>query len=551
MASQSSACPASAYIAPSPMLASAVRQPASNIVGAAARSLINASPRHVAAAAAARPELRFSYSPRPVSVLSHSAFLGSRVAAVNVAAAARSSSAARRTLVQASAAAPAAAKRSSKIDVIKTLQERGLVFQLTDAEMGAKLNGDEPVTVYAGFDPTADSLHLGNLVAIMALAHFQRAGHRPIAIVGGATGLIGDPSGRKTERDLLGVETIEKNLRGIEENLSRFMKFEPGTIDGVAIQPAKIINNMSWYEDKNVVQFIREVGKHFRLSTMLNKDSVRIRLEQAEEGHDQGGMSFTEFTYQIFQAYDFMHLARAENCRVQVGGSDQWGNITAGTELIRKVLPGTEAFGLTLPLMTTANGEKFGKSAGNAIWLDEEKTSCYELFQYFLRSEDADAGRFLKVFTFLPLDEIDAIIAEHEQAPEKRHAQRILAEQVTRLIHGEAGVAKAQRATNVLFGNEDLRGLSAKEVLGIFKDVPSAELSRDQVVGKDVVSVVAAAKACPSKGEARRLIQNGGLYLNNEKVTAAEQVVGEGDLVDGSIAIVRTGKKNFRVIRVL
>mmetsp|Transcript_52406 Transcript_52406/g.87120 ORF Transcript_52406/g.87120 Transcript_52406/m.87120 type:complete len:546 (+) Transcript_52406:53-1690(+) len=448
--------------------------------------------------------------------------------------------------------------RTSRINVIEVLRERGLLQAVTHEDIGQRLNVDEAVTVYAGFDPTADSLHLGNLVAIMALAHFQRAGHRPIAVVGGATGLIGDPSGRKTERDLISNETIERNLRGIQENLCRFLVFDSSPLpDGNTAEAAKIVNNMSWYEDKNVVQFIREVGKHFRLSSMLAKDSVRIRLE---EGHGQdddgsagggGGMSFTEFTYQIFQAYDFMHLCRSESCKVQLGGSDQWGNITAGTDLIRRMMPGTEAFGVTLPLLTTASGEKFGKSAGNAVWLDEAKTSCYDMFQYFLRTEDADVGRFLKVFTFLSLGEIDQIVNEHMQEPEKRIGQRILAEHVVRLIHGQAGVDKAKRATEVLFGQGDVRQLSGAEVLSVFKDVPSVELSASQVIGSDVLSLAVAAKICSSKGEARRLIQNGGYYMNNGKVDSADMKVSGEDAIDGKVLLLRSGKKNYRVVRLV
>ncbi len=420
-------------------------------------------------------------------------------------------------------------------NVLDTLRERCLCETLTNPELEREI--DQPMVVYAGFDPTSESLQAGNYVTIMALAHFQRAGHRVIALVGGATGLIGDPSGKSSERQLLSEEQVERNLIGIRENLSRFLDFNHPTA------PATIVNNYDWHKQFTFISFLREVGKHFRMTQMLGKESVRKRLASED------GMSFTEFCYQLLQGYDFLWLFDHERCRLQIGGSDQWGNITAGTELVRR-LRGTEVFGLTFPLVCDSQGRKFGKSEGNAIYLDERKTSCYDFYQFFLRTLDDDAARFLKIFTFLPLETITELEQRLRAAPEQREAQRVLAEEVTRAVHGARGLAIAQQASNVLFGGS-LDGLRADDLTRIFADVPSTEVPRDQVFGNPLAELLVASGVCASKGELRRLVQQGGCYLNNQRVTDTARLLGDADLVDGRLAVLRTGKKSFRLVKVL
>jgi tyrosyl-tRNA synthetase len=420
-------------------------------------------------------------------------------------------------------------------NVLDILRERGLFEDCTNPDVGEKLG--EPGVVYAGFDPTSDSLQAGNLVTILVLTHFQRCGHRVIALVGGATGMIGDPSGKTSERTLLTPEQVEKNLEGIKENLSRFLDFAHPTA------PAKILNNHDWLGTFTFLDFLRDVGKHFRMGNMLGRESVRARLAS------EAGMSFTEFSYALLQGYDFLHLFDTEGCRFQVGGSDQWGNITAGTELVRK-LRSEEVFGVTTPLVCDSAGQKFGKSEGNAVFLDPKKTSPYNFYQFFFRTTDADVVRFLKIFTFLSMDEVGALEQTVKEAPERREAQRRLAEEVTRTVHGEEGLQIALRASEVLFGGS-IEGLSAAELSAIFADVPSAELTRDVVVGAPVIDVAAAAGLCQSKGAARRLVQSGGLNLNNNRVPDIETTVKEEDLVEGVVAVLRSGKKNFHLVRIV
>lgn len=421
------------------------------------------------------------------------------------------------------------------MNILDTFQSRYLFEDMTSPELAKAF--DQPQVVYAGFDPTNDSLQAGNFVTIMALAHLQRAGHKVIALVGGATGLIGDPSGRSKERNLLTAEQVERNLEGIKENLSRFLDFNPGSAN-----PAILVNNYDWFKTITFLDLLRDVGPYFRMGVMLSKDSVKKRLE-AEDG-----MSFTEFCYQILQGYDFLHLHKTYGCTVQIGGSDQWGNITAGTELVRRVL-GKEVFGMTFPLVCDSTGKKFGKSEGNAIFLAAKKTSVYDFYQFFLRTMDADVIRYLKIFTFLPMERI----AELEQcvatAPEKRAAQTVLAEELTRCVHGEAGLAIARKATEVLFGGS-IEGLSADQLEQIFASVASATLPRAEVVGQPLIDVLTAAKMFASKGEARRLVQQGGLSLNSVKVSAADAVVQTTDLIEGRLAVVRSGKKNYFVLKV-
>ncbi len=420
-------------------------------------------------------------------------------------------------------------------NLLDTLRERHLVDDITNPALAAAL--ELPLTVYAGFDPTSDSLQAGNYVTIMALAHFQRAGHRVIALVGGATGLIGDPSGKSTERQLLTAEQVETNLVGIRENLSRFLDFNPASPN-----PAILVNNYDWFRGMTFIDFLRDVGRYFRMGNMLGKESVKKRMETED------GMSFTEFCYQILQGYDFLHLNKTYGCTLQIGGSDQWGNITAGTELVRRV-QGTEAFGLTFPLVCDSTGRKFGKSEGNAMFLDSRKTSCYDFFQFFLRAVDADVIRYLKIFTFLPLARITELEAAMAAAPERREAQQVLAEEVTRAVHGERGLAIAKQATSVLFGGS-IEGLGAADLETIFANVPSATLTPGEVIGKPLHEIIALAGMMASKGEARRLVQQGGLSLNNRRVDGLEAVLMIEDLIDGRLAVLRSGKKNFFLLKV-
>ena len=419
-------------------------------------------------------------------------------------------------------------------NVIKILRERGLLEDVTNPEIEKAV--ESPITVYAGFDPSSDSLQVGNFVTIMGLSHFQRCGHKVIAVAGGATGMIGDPSGKSSERQLLTPDQVDRNLEGIRENLSRFLDFDHPTA------PAKILNNHDWFADFTFIDFLRDVGKYFRMGSMLNKDSVRSRLDS------EVGMSFTEFSYQLLQGYDFLRLMDDEGCSVQLGGSDQWGNITAGTDLIHR-LRDDEAYGVTMPLICDSSGQKFGKSEGNAVYLDAKKTSYFDFYQFFVRQDDADVIKLLKVFTFLPLDEVGQYAQCVAEAPEKREAQLRLAEEMTRTVHGEEGLGIAQRSTAVLYG-EAMDGLHADELLAVFADVPSTELARDQVAGQPVINVAADAGLCKSRGDARRLAQSGGLNLNNNRVTGVEQVVGDADIIDDSLLVLRSGKKRNHIVRV-
>ncbi|MDX9867675.1 MAG: tyrosine--tRNA ligase [Kiritimatiellia bacterium] len=421
------------------------------------------------------------------------------------------------------------------MNILDTFQARHLFEDMTSPGLAKAL--DKPLTVYAGFDPTSDSLQAGNFVTIMALAHLQRAGHRVIALVGGATGLIGDPSGKSKERNLLSAEQVERNLVGIRENLSRFLDFSPDSAN-----PAILVNNYDWFKDFTFIDLLRDVGRYFRMGVMLGKDSVKKRMESDD------GMSFTEFCYQILQGYDFYHLYKTYGCALQIGGSDQWGNITAGTELVRRIC-GEEVYGMTFPLVCDSTGKKFGKSEGNAIFLDARKTSYYDFYQFFLRTLDADVIRYLKIFTFLPFERIAELEAAVMAAPEKREAQQVLAEELTRAVHGESGLAIARKATGVLFGGA-IEGLAAAELEAIFANVPSATLSADQVLGKPAFEVVAAAGMAASKGEARRLVQQGGLYINNARVMGIERAFGASDLCEGRLAVLRGGKKSFFLLKV-
>lgn len=417
--------------------------------------------------------------------------------------------------------------------LFQELVARGLVQSVSDPEIEKML--ETPQTIYCGFDPSASSLQAGNLVSIMMLRRLQLAGHRVIALVGGATGLIGDPSGKSAERNMLTVEQVAENKKGIRENLARILDF-----DGP--NAARMVDNYEWYSGLSAIAFLRDVAVNFRVPQMLAKESVKKRLEASE-----GALTFTEFSYQILQGNDFLHLYDAYGCTMEVGGADQWGNITAGTDLVRK-MRGRSVYGLTFPLLLDGTGKKFGKSEGNAMFMSAEKTSVYDWYQFFLRSADEDVIRYLKVFSLRPLDEIAELERQMKANPEARIPQKALAEELTALVHGAAGLETARGATQALFGG-DVAGKSADELETIFKDVKSAERARADVVGKPVWAVAAQAGMFKSNGEARRMAQQGGLSLNGAKADAA-RVFAEGDLVEGRVAVLRSGKKNFFLLRV-
>ena len=417
--------------------------------------------------------------------------------------------------------------------LFEELKARGLVEAVTDPEVERML--EKPITVYCGFDPSARSLQAGNLVSIMVLRRLQLAGHKVIALVGGATGLIGDPSGKSAERNMLTLEQVEENKKGIRENLSRILDF-----DGP--NAAIMVDNYDWYKGTSAIEFLRDIAINFRVPQMLAKESVKKRLEASE-----GALTFTEFSYQILQGNDFLHLHDAYGCTMEVGGADQWGNITAGTDLVHK-MRGHTVYGLTFPLLLDGSGKKFGKSEGNAMFMSAEKTSVYDWYQFFLRSADEDVIRYLKVFSMRPLDEIAELERQMKANPEGRIPQKALAEELTRLVHGEEGLKTALGATQTLFGG-DVTGKSASELETIFKDVKSAELAKDAVVGRSVFSVAAAAGMFASNGEARRMAQQGGLSLNGGKA-GPERTFAEEDLVEGRLAVLRSGKKNFFLLRI-
>ncbi|MCQ2393716.1 MAG: tyrosine--tRNA ligase [Kiritimatiellae bacterium] len=419
------------------------------------------------------------------------------------------------------------------MSLFKELVERGLVEAVSDPEIEKML--ETPQTVYCGFDPSANSLQAGNLVSIMMLRRLQLAGHKVIALVGGATGLIGDPSGKSAERNMLTLEQVAENKKGIRENLSRILDF-----DGP--NAAIMVDNYDWYSGLSAIAFLRDVAINFRVPQMLAKESVKKRLEASE-----GALTFTEFSYQILQGNDFLHLFDTYGCTMEVGGADQWGNITAGTDLVHK-MRGKTAYGLTFPLLLDGSGKKFGKSEGNAMFMSAEKTSVYDWYQFFLRSADEDVIRYLKVFSLRPLSEIAELEAQMKANPEARIPQKALAEELTRLVHGEEGVKTALGATQTLFGG-DITGKSADELETIFKDVKSAELAKEDIVGKPAFMVAAQAGMFKSNGEARRMAQQGGLSLNSVKC-GVDRMMGEADLVDGRLAVLRSGKKNFFLLRV-
>ena len=426
---------------------------------------------------------------------------------------------------------------------VEELQWRGMIH---DVMPGTEEHLMEQMrSAYVGIDPTADSLHIGHLVGVMMLKHFQASGHRPIALVGGATGMIGDPSGKSDERNLLDEDTLRHNQEAIKEQLSRFLDF-----DSDEENAAVLVNNYDWMKDFSFLEFIRDVGKHITVNYMMAKDSVKKRLsaESAE------GMSFTEFTYQLVQGYDFLHLYREKELTLQMGGSDQWGNITTGTELVRRI-GGGKAYAMTCPLITKADGTKFGKTAGGNIWLDAERTSPYRFYQYWLNTSDEDAAKYIKIFTFLGKEEIENLIAEHQEAPHQRALQKRLAEEVTISTHGVENYENAVKASEILFGKStaaNLKALNEKTFLDVFEGVPQAEVSRGEIeAGLDMVSALAEKTGfLKSNGEARRALKQNSISVNQEKV-AEDFTITTDDLINERFVLLQRGKKNYFVIRIL
>jgi tyrosyl-tRNA synthetase len=420
------------------------------------------------------------------------------------------------------------------MDLYGELAWRGMVYDTTEGLQETLAAGR--VTAYVGFDPTAASLHVGSLLPVMALARLQRCGHSPIALVGGGTGLIGDPSGKAIERALLSPEKVESNVRGIRSQLERFLDFNPGP------HSARLVNNADWLGELSALAFMRDVGKYFTVNYMLAKESVKRRVESED------GISYTEFSYLLLQAYDFFVLHDRYGCDLQMGGSDQWGNITAGLDLIRK-LRGARAHGLVLPLVTTAAGTKFGKTEAGTVWLDPDLTSPYEFYQFWFNVDDRDAGRYLRYFTFLDAPAIDELEQASEREPERRHTQRQLAREVTRLVHGPPAVAEAEAAAEKLFGG-DLSSMSVKELLQIFQSVPSCDLAAVDT-GWSVVELLVGAGITASKGEAARLVKGGGIYVNGLRVADEKARFGPDQAIEGQIFAIRKGKKDNYLLRLV
>lgn len=418
-------------------------------------------------------------------------------------------------------------------ELLEDLAWRGLLYQQTDDEGLAAHLDKEKTALYCGVDPTADSMHIGHIVPLLTLRRFQLHGHQPILLVGGATGMIGDPSGRSEERQLQTVEQIEQNVAGIKEQMKRIFDFDSDN-------GAKMVNNRDWIGEMSVIEFLRDFGKLVNINYLLSKDSIASRLDS--------GLSFTEFAYTLIQGIDFNHLYDHHNCRVQIGGSDQWGNITTGLEMIRKThSEEAKAFGITIPLVTKSDGTKFGKTAGGAVWLDAKKTSPYEFFQFWINTADADVIKYLKIFTFVSREDIEALEKTVEEQPHLREAQKRLAKEMTELIHGVEAHEQAVRISQALFSG-NLKELSVAEMKDAFKDVPSAELPRED---KGIVELLIEAGVSPSKRQAREDVTNGAISLNGEKVTDVAYIVTGADRLDDTFSIVRRGKKNYKMIHFL
>lgn len=414
---------------------------------------------------------------------------------------------------------------------------RGLLFDHTDGV--EELLARESVTVYNGFDPTADSLHVGHLVPMVGLARLQRFGHHPIALAGGGTGMIGDPSGRSSERNLLSPEVLAHNIERVKVQLASILDFE------VKSNPARVVNNYDWLSQLSMIDFLRDVGKHFTINYMMAKDSVQNRIERED------GLSYTEFSYMLLQSYDFLHLHDTYGCKLQCGGSDQWGNITAGTQYVRKVRS-IAVQGVVYPLITRSDGSKFGKTAdGDTVWLDATRTSPYNFYQFFMNMEDAKVTEMLSFYTFLSQAEIGEFAQMVADRPHLREAQRKLAQEVTRMVHGESGLAKAEQATQVLFGGA-IEGLGAGEIRDIFAAAPSTQLAKSAFEGEgvNIADLLVTAGAAKSKGEGRRLIESGGIYLNNQRVAESGKQVVISDSIEGQYLVVRKGKKEYFLVQI-
>lgn len=425
------------------------------------------------------------------------------------------------------------------MNILEELQWRGLVADCTDtAELTKKISAGS-LTLYCGFDPTADSLHVGNLVPLLALRRFQLLGHHPIALAGGATGSIGDPSGRTQERQLLTREVLSHNIAQVKQQLTRLLDFN------APCNPARLLDNATWTEPVTFLEFLREVGKHFSVNQMVAKESVRARMEDREVG-----ISFTEFSYMLLQAFDFYVLCRDKDCELQIGGSDQWGNITAGIELTRKKI-GKTVFGLTLPLITNADGTKFGKSLGGAIYLDPKKTSIYKFYQFWIRTDDRDVIRYLKYFTFLSKEEIEALERQHQENPGARAAHKALAKATTDLIHGPEATTEVIRASEILFGG-DVTGISESTFSEILGEVPTKELAAADLAapGKPLVELLVHAGLCTSKGQARKDVEGGGVYVNNVREANPMKALQASDLLFGKHLLLRKGKRNYTVLTI-
>ena len=424
---------------------------------------------------------------------------------------------------------------------VEELEWRGMIHSImpgTQEQLQKEMS-----TAYVGIDPTADSLHIGHLVSVMILKHFQMCGHRPIALVGGATGMIGDPSGKSQERNLLDEKTLRHNQEAIKKQLAKLLDFESD-----APNAAMLVNNYDWMKGITFLDFIRDIGKLITVNYMMAKDSVKKRFNGEGEG-----MSFTEFTYQLVQAYDFLHLYETVGCKLQLGGADQWGNITTGTELIRRKAGG-EAFALTCPLITKADGTKFGKTESGNVWLDPRYTSPYKFYQFWLNVSDEDAERYIKIFTLLTKEEVEAAVADHQLDPGQRKLQKLLAKEVTILVHGEAEYENALSASKMLFGNstsEELRRLDERTFLAVFSGVPTFDIKKEDLPCNIIELLAVKTQVFPSKGECRKMIQGGGVSLNKDKVADIEYEVSEKDIVDGKYILAQRGKKNYNLIRII
>jgi tyrosyl-tRNA synthetase len=425
------------------------------------------------------------------------------------------------------------------MSIFEELEWRGLVADCTDAVELQKRLAAGPMVLYAGFDPTADSLHAGNLVPLLALRRFQLLGHHPIALAGGATGLVGDPSGRAAERQLLTREILDHNVASVKEQMRRLLDFDCQT------NPARLMDNADWTAPVSFLDFLRDVGKHFSVNQMIAKESVRARMDDRETG-----ISYTEFSYMLLQAFDFYHLHKQYDCQLQIGGSDQWGNITAGMELTRKK-EGRHVFGLTLPLILNSDGTKFGKTAAGAIWVDSKKTSVYRFYQFWIRSDDRDVLRYLNFFTFLGKEEIQALAEQHNTRPESRAAHKVLAAAMTDLVHGKTATAEAVRASEILFGGE-LEGIAESTFNEIVGEVPTRQMDRTRLegAGTPLVEVLAESALSHSKGQARKDIEGGGVYVNNIRQSNTQRALTANDLLFGKHLLLRKGKRNYTVISV-